>query len=633
MNASLYEAAKAGNCDQIIHFLDMGANIDFQHPDHKKETPLFAALESGSEKAVSLLIRRGANVDVRNSDGLSPIHSASKQLSRDMVLELLKSGAKASPECLAVVKEQSESGKREETIELLQFGLRLTSFQAQYFLPMVYAVGCEKNLRRVKEELLVSFVNFEGLKVKKLIELAYVFDSNCHRHMPNILKLAARRYGLNSEQLTLICEDLKSDDLKDQAELSMRLAQVLRFSIEQGAAISDHVIVEVLQAIDSDQLRFELLSTIEILVRRNQADSLKSDHDEIKALAVELKHPLAEVLEAFGKDTDIRESKPSKRRTNFTLGSAGKSHPVSVSKQLHTEKTSQKNKQSQEEKIEITSLLDSMASKNKRKQKDRANQKTPSVQKRSGDSTGLLRTTYSQIIKFHEMLEEGKLTDDDINVYLQSKFLEDSKWFTGGAPANFLIDRLLCGMFKKASERYCLNAVTVGKLANCLSNNSSVKNHLFGTSDQDKIAASIMSDTSLTTRSYRLAPGPMGTVAEQLYEDLDKKVEKGWFSWLDTVKYFYSTNKVISLVDREIVKMRREAITAILNAAKFDRKVLTKATIKKVESCLSSSDREVARKAIQILGLLGDSSDVDYKALFAAHLRELQSTSNQADAQ
>ena len=77
------EASREGNETVVTLLIEKGANLDIQDkvsillslsfsliPIQIGDTPLIAASRSGNERVVSLLIERGANLDIQNDDWL-----------------------------------------------------------------------------------------------------------------------------------------------------------------------------------------------------------------------------------------------------------------------------------------------------------------------------------------------------------------------------------------------------------------------------------------------------------------------------------------------------------------------------------------------------------------------------------
>lgn len=70
-------------------------------PDSRERTPLFYAIRSGNEDAVSLLIRRGANVEIRTQRGLTPLAVAAEHNHEKIAQILIDNGAKTDQTSVA----------------------------------------------------------------------------------------------------------------------------------------------------------------------------------------------------------------------------------------------------------------------------------------------------------------------------------------------------------------------------------------------------------------------------------------------------------------------------------------------------------------------------------------------------
>jgi ankyrin repeat protein len=89
--ASLNDAVRSGNVDQVKQALDGGANV--AEPDDAGDPPLIVASLAGHPEIVGLLLQRGADIAIRNKHGLTALHAASYAGKLDVVKLLVAKGA------------------------------------------------------------------------------------------------------------------------------------------------------------------------------------------------------------------------------------------------------------------------------------------------------------------------------------------------------------------------------------------------------------------------------------------------------------------------------------------------------------------------------------------------------------
>jgi len=82
----LDEAIHRGNVQEVRRLLEAGADADFQHL-HSLWRPIYWAAMSGNVEIVRLLIDSGARVNVLDAGGSSPLHMASNEEIRKLLLE------------------------------------------------------------------------------------------------------------------------------------------------------------------------------------------------------------------------------------------------------------------------------------------------------------------------------------------------------------------------------------------------------------------------------------------------------------------------------------------------------------------------------------------------------------------
>jgi uncharacterized protein YgiM (DUF1202 family) len=94
LESVLLDAAAAGQTDLVRSFLDHGANIEVKNK--LGATPLIFASVKGHPQVVKLLLERGADVNVKTTTGITPLMAATTAGNAEAVKLLLEKGADAS---------------------------------------------------------------------------------------------------------------------------------------------------------------------------------------------------------------------------------------------------------------------------------------------------------------------------------------------------------------------------------------------------------------------------------------------------------------------------------------------------------------------------------------------------------
>ena len=94
LESVLLEAASGGNTDMVRSFLDNGANIEVKND--AGATPLIFASAKGHSDVVKLLLERGAHVNARTSTGITPLIAGASAGNEAIVQLLLDKGADLS---------------------------------------------------------------------------------------------------------------------------------------------------------------------------------------------------------------------------------------------------------------------------------------------------------------------------------------------------------------------------------------------------------------------------------------------------------------------------------------------------------------------------------------------------------
>ena len=89
----LYFLAARGKIDSIEFMLDKGLSANQTFAFLNNMTPLHSAAKSGQVKAAKLLLRRGANIEAKDSFGMTPVVHAVGRMHVDVAKLLIENGA------------------------------------------------------------------------------------------------------------------------------------------------------------------------------------------------------------------------------------------------------------------------------------------------------------------------------------------------------------------------------------------------------------------------------------------------------------------------------------------------------------------------------------------------------------
>ena len=89
---SLTDAAVSGNVEAVRQHIAAGTDLDLRNPDGGA-TALIAAASFGQSETASLLIEAGADLEVKNNEGSTALHTAAFLCREKIVKALLAKGA------------------------------------------------------------------------------------------------------------------------------------------------------------------------------------------------------------------------------------------------------------------------------------------------------------------------------------------------------------------------------------------------------------------------------------------------------------------------------------------------------------------------------------------------------------
>jgi serine/threonine-protein phosphatase 6 regulatory ankyrin repeat subunit A/serine/threonine-protein phosphatase 6 regulatory ankyrin repeat subunit B len=89
----LFCAVAKGKTEVVIHLIGNGADVNLCEGGPFSFSPLHAAVQCGNLKVMDCLIKAGANMNVRNSKGATPLFCAVAEEKTNAVIHLVKCGA------------------------------------------------------------------------------------------------------------------------------------------------------------------------------------------------------------------------------------------------------------------------------------------------------------------------------------------------------------------------------------------------------------------------------------------------------------------------------------------------------------------------------------------------------------
>ncbi len=87
----LLETVSKGELSKAKDFISKGADVNIKNKDGK--TPLHIAVENNYEDIVKLLLQKNADVNAKDNNGNTPLHIAVEKGNYFVIKELLKAGA------------------------------------------------------------------------------------------------------------------------------------------------------------------------------------------------------------------------------------------------------------------------------------------------------------------------------------------------------------------------------------------------------------------------------------------------------------------------------------------------------------------------------------------------------------
>lgn len=96
-----------------VNYIHRVSSIHFGNHFHYETSPLHEAASRGDVSILSLLLKRGGNVNIELSDGKTPLHMASIHNRKEAVRFLLQNGANPNVECCEGYNAKEEAIRRQ----------------------------------------------------------------------------------------------------------------------------------------------------------------------------------------------------------------------------------------------------------------------------------------------------------------------------------------------------------------------------------------------------------------------------------------------------------------------------------------------------------------------------------------
>lgn len=197
-NSDLVAAAAHGQTAQVVALLGKGADINVR--DSGGYTPLIWAALNGHEQVVGELLRRGASVSARDKEGYTALMWASQNHRADAARALMANGAnpnEADKEGYTAMTWAAQDGQPGIASELLAHGADPNSRDRMGYTSLMWAA--QQGHNSVVKLLMVNGAN-PGLRDYKgftALDLAIAF--NRYDVKDYLMKMAPRTYTANAQ--------------------------------------------------------------------------------------------------------------------------------------------------------------------------------------------------------------------------------------------------------------------------------------------------------------------------------------------------------------------------------------------------------------------------------------------------
>lgn len=474
-------------------------------------------------------------------------------------------------------------------------------------------------LQEIKLKLQDQYREFNKTIILDLLRRAYTLVPHFHLQIPLELRYIVRKWNIVDIEIAAICEDACNTTLTTKTR--QLLFQTLKYIAKNKKYIDPHLLFNLFEQSNNSEIKSEIIWILYYLLQYHSVDG--DVLEKIRHIANDdISCPAKEFLKSeLGKAERLEILMDEDPITSFHSF-------IRTTRQADTVRNRQTTKlahirRSQKEALEPLNELESLKKKNRIVHI--SHEVTPSAQEREGDDRHWYNGTYYEVRNLYTIACDGgklkrELKKDDKDNYLPSKLFSNDKYFAYEHAGSFFIDRMIVRIFRCISTKQELHPSAITKLILCIDDPSEVIFRIFRTRDQRKIAKWIACK-SVCKKKYHGEPGVVGEFADRILSEGIHNIYDGWFSFTFDRNY----QQIERMVNTEIESMRIEAIEAIYETIRHDRKILSEEEVKAVGKCLKDSNTKVKKIAIKILEELdGAKISVDSEGLFNAYLEQME---------
>ena len=318
-----------------------------------------------------------------------------------------------------------------------------------------------------------------------------------------------------------------------------------------------------------------------------------------------------------------------------------------VTKTIQTVKSSIPSQTSEEIEFKIQNLINALKSRNRKIVINTTQDSIETFNDLKGDDRSMWRNTWAECMHLYQLASQGQtIKKDDKDKYLVDKFFGKQYFTSSGNSRNLccmFINRMIAATFLKVSKRHELNDDTIEKLMKCVTDlYSFVSFCTYGTTYNDVHKNFREAVFARYLADYESCECDLVKVFAKKIADKTMIIQtkKGIFkNYKEASRKLFSESEVNEIIDKEIDKIRIDAMNALFNSVLRNRKCLTKLRLKKIENFLTSVDNTEVKEEnfknilIRIISLVDSSSDLNYKGLFTTYLNLIKTSSQNTNVE